>query len=99
MPAMIRRSRPPYIPAWGDDKHRQAIRSASLCQFGEDLTDQVLHEIRHRQRRTGSPDRPNQPWTDADLKVWRRLARERDNHELLARLQVAIKARERERST
>jgi len=42
------RGRTPYIPAWGDDKHRQAIRSASLGQFGEDLTDQLLNEIRHR---------------------------------------------------
>lgn len=94
---MIRRRRPHYIPGWGDDKDRQAIRSASLCQFGEDMTDEVVNEIRHRQMRTGSPGRPGQPWPDADLKVWCRLARERGNHELAARLEVAIRARRRDR--
>jgi hypothetical protein len=92
---MIRRHRPPYIPAWGDEKQQQAIRSASLCQFGEDLTDQILNEIRNRQQRTGSPGRPAQPWPDADLKVWRRVARERGNVELEACLEDAIRARRR----
>ena len=94
MSAMIRRHWP-YIPAWGDEKQRQAIRSASVCQFGEDLTDQILNEIRNRQRRTGSPGRPAQPWPDADLKVWRRVARQRGNLELAARLEDAFKARQR----
>ena len=97
MSAMIRRRRPAYIPAWGDLKHRQASGSASLCEFSEDLTDQVLNEIRHRQQRTGSPGRPGQSWLDADLKVWHRLARARGNHELVARLEVAIKARQHAR--
>jgi hypothetical protein len=92
---MIRRHRTPNIPAWGDEKQRQAIRSASLCQFGEDLTDQILNEIRNRQQRTGSTGRPAQPWLDADLKVLRRVARERGNVELEARLEDAIRARRR----
>lgn len=85
---MIRRRRPRYIPARGDEKHRQAIRSASLCQFGEDLTAPILNEVGHRAQRTASPDRSGQPWPIADLKVWRRLG----NLELEARMDAAVDA-------
>jgi hypothetical protein len=92
MSTMIRRSRSPYIPAWGDEKHRQAVRSASLCQFGEDLTDPILNEVGHRSQRTARPDRPGQPWPIADLKVWLRFARLRGNLELEARMAAAVAA-------
>jgi hypothetical protein len=91
--AMIRRRRPPYIPAWDDEKQRQAIRSASLCQCGEDLSREIRNEIRHRQQRRGGPGRPGRP--NADLEVRRRLARERGNVELEARLEEGIRARRR----
>ena len=67
--------RPAYYPDWGDEKHVQATRSASRRVFGEDLTEQILNETRHRQQRTGSPDRGPQPYPDAEAKVWRDLAR------------------------
>jgi len=84
-----------YYPQYGDVKHRQAIRSASLHQFDHDLTEEILHETTNRQQRTGSPNRPPQPWLEAESKVWRRLARERGNRQLAADLEAAIRARRR----
>jgi hypothetical protein len=92
MSAMIRRRHPPYYPAWGDEKHREAIRSASLCQFDVDLSDQILNEIRNRAQRTGSPRKGPQPWLIADIKVWREFARQRGHLELEDRMDAAVAA-------
>ncbi len=67
----------PHYPERGDDKHRQALASASRRVFGEDLGDQILREVRNRQQRTASPAKGSQPWRDAEAKVWRDLARRR----------------------
>jgi hypothetical protein len=88
---MIRRRRPNY-PQWDDERRQQAIASASLCWFGEDLGGEILNEMRHRQRRTGNPGRPPQPWPDADIKVWQRWAEARGNQELLAHLKGVERA-------
>lgn len=92
MSALVRRIRS-YYPAWGDEKYRQGVRSASMLWFGVDLTDQIVNETRHRQQRTGSPNRPVQPWPDAEPKVWRRIAREHGNQDLLAHLDAVAHAR------
>ena len=39
----------PSIPSQGDETHRLAIHSPSLCLFGEVLADVLLNETRHRQ--------------------------------------------------
>ena len=81
----------------GDAKHREAIRSASFHQFGQDLTNEILKETWNRQQRTGSPGRPAQAWVEAEFKVWRRWAQERAKATLYADLEAAIRDRRRRR--
>ena len=90
--ALFRHLRQPYYPAWGDEKHQQAVRSASTFRFGVDLTDEIVNETWNRHLRTGSPSSPPQPWPDAELKVWRRFARVRDQKELLKHLELVVRA-------
>ena len=82
-----------YYPAYGDEKTRQGVRSASLLWFGTDLTDEILNETWHRHQRTSSPTSPPQPWTIAHLKVFLRLAAEHENQELVKHLEAVDKAR------
>jgi hypothetical protein len=93
MSALIRRIRQPYYPAWGDEKYRQGVRSASLNWFGVDRSEEILNETRHRQQRTSSPHLGAQPWPDAELKVWHRIGRAAGNADLLEHLVGVQRAR------
>ncbi len=79
----------PYLPRCGDHKHRLAIASAWRGWFGEDpseeILDRFLKEVGHRTLRSNSSKGP-QPYRDADLKVWGRIAAERGHRELLDHL-------------
>ncbi len=92
-----RLGRQPYYPQWGDEKHRQALYSAARAWFDEErakpVADQVLSEAGHRARRDGSPNRPAQPYPDAEFKVWYRIARVHGQADLLEHLRGVKNAR------